>query len=143
MTSLYHIKKISKIPAIEKKLLLKGFLVHFCSFFFTRFVPVRYYQSFFYINNIQQENTNSDLEAKKLLLKTILRLRKYSPFNISCLEISMITLSLSKMLGIYCRMKLALNTNNKNKIFAHSYVTFGNGQNLNKCDTYKDIICFN
>lgn len=137
---LFYLKRFSKFSAIERKLLFKGLYVYFISTFFIRFLPVRYYHSFFNTNNVCPEDANNDLVARELLTKTLLRLKKFIPLEIKCLQLSMITLKLSQMLGIYCRVKFAVNIEDKHKMFAHSYVTFGQDLYLFKNDRYIDIV---
>lgn len=131
------IKKFFALEGTEQKLLIRGMIVYCYAITAINILPVRYYSSL--LNTNEKNNTNIDLVSRRKVIRTVIRIKRHFPLHSSCLLLSIISLHLSKLMGINCRIRYALRINPKHAMVAHSYVVFDDGLSLFRNNKYRDV----
>jgi len=137
LTTLTAIKKYNTLPGLEQKLLFRGMLVYCYASILIKLIPVRFYRSL--LHTYENNNDDPDITARKVVVRTIMRIKRYFPLKSSCLLLSIITVHLSKITRIHCRIRYSLRINSERKMMAHSYVVFSDGYTLFRNMKYRDI----
>lgn len=122
-----YIKKILRLPVLERKLLFYGIIISTIFIIITRIIPFKHYKNFLtYRNTPKVLSSESSCNYYLLVLrKTLKRISLALPWKYSCLVKGITFKLLANYLHLDCMLSINACINNQNLI-AHSYITRNN-----------------
>ncbi len=140
MQFLYYTKRLMKMPILEYKLLLWGFLLS-CWYGITLIiVPSRQLAQFFTISSPEISQLNDSDYAKIKLIEIILnRLQIICPWENNCLITSMITRKLLQYFDIKGIIRFSVKKDGHSIHSAHAWVSINETIHLYKIQNYIDL----
>ena len=143
MKLLYYIKRFIKVPIIEKRLLLKGYILSLLIAFLVRLIPIKYYLFLFKIKSKKTISRDDVPIVLKLVQKTLNRISVLFPLNLSCLSKSIVFKLLLNSLGASSELTIGLKKKGPLQLEAHAYVKMeDNIIFLNSHKKYIEIVTF-
>ncbi|MFO7658947.1 MAG: lasso peptide biosynthesis B2 protein [Bacteroidales bacterium] len=118
---MYYIKRILQIPAIERKLIVKGYLLCFAVWPVVYFLPLKKYMGL--LKSAPKQPLPKDKATYiRLVRKTMRRIERFSPVRFSCLVKSVAFKLLLNGFGIESSIALGVNNSQPRLLKAHAWV---------------------
>lgn len=119
-TSPSYFLKFMEISGTERLILIRGLILSFLFYMIVRLLPLRYY-----IRLLKSRSVNDQMELNvdyyhTIIIKSISRLEKIVPWNMTCLNKVLTARYLYRNLGIDSSIQLSLFENNSGKKCAHA-----------------------
>ncbi len=125
MKIVFYIQRIWQIPATEKMLLVKGFLLCLVIWPVVNLLPLKHYMWLLKTRPKIPVGIDDRKYAVRLVRKTMRRMERFSPVKFSCLVKSVTFKLLLNSLGVESNVALGINNSQPRMLRAHAFVRVG------------------
>jgi hypothetical protein len=122
MKPIYYIKRFISIPAIEKKLLIKGILLSAIIKVMVQLLPIKYY---LFLLKAKPKFFASESEKQpviRMARKTMRRIKRFAPWNCSCLMKSITMKLILNSLGVESKVAFEVAKFGPQHLAAHAFL---------------------
>lgn len=139
MKLVYYIKRIFQLPAVEIKLLIKGYLICLFLLPIVYFFPLKSYISCLKLKTKAPIPEDQVKYYVQIIRKTMRRINRFSPVKFTCLIKSATFKILLNDFGIESSLALGLNISDDKLLRAHAYIKMDDKVIFLKNENFKDI----
>lgn len=141
MKSFFYIHKFLKLPGTEKSVLIKGLLISFLFYFIIKLFPLKLYIHLLKTKSSSYHTIKSDFDNyQKLITKSISRLEKIIPWQMTCLNKVITARYLYRNFDVDSEIILSVFENSFGKRCAHaSLIVEGTFEYLSLTQSMKTI----
>ncbi len=121
----YYLRRFYQVPAVEKRLLVKGFLLSLPVFMLVYLFPLKTYMHLLKTKPSFRADEEHRLQMIRLTRRTMRRISRFSPVTLSCLVRSIVFKLLLNKLGVESTIALGVNNSRLQLLKAHAFVKVG------------------
>ena len=122
MNITYNLKRIVQVPAVERKLLMKSYLLCLLIWPVVNLLPLKHYLWLLKSKPGQLSEIDDRIFYIRLVRKTLRRMERFSPVKFSCLVKSITFKMLLNTLGVESNIALGVNNSQHQLLKAHAFV---------------------